>query len=335
MRPVILFVFAGRQPNLELQIPMVQRILAEHPTVEYHVWNFARNDADRAFIKTIAGERTTVFNGPAATGYESPIPTGVDGAMQFGANEHNAAYNHYADKRFGEHLFVKLDDDIVFLETARFGKFVEAIDTHRGSSLVANIVNNGACTPLIPGIWDGFTRLRVPLLDIHMSNAYAEMCHTFIHTHPEKVLDQPIELVPTEDWLSINAVGYSWSFLRYILATIGTRHPPYLAGRNMRGWGKRFGDEGVFQTQRRIVMKGFTAAHVSFGPQDPTDEQLTRWRARYAALAANYLAAEHPDPGPLPELSKPLCAHVGQRGHGNYSRVTRNIHRQGRHVVRR
>jgi len=307
MTPVILFVFAGRRPNLELQLPLARQILADHPNVSYHVWNFARNDEDREYIKTIQGERITVWNGPAEQGFDSPAPTSAPGAVQFGANEHNAAYNHYANEAYRDHLFVKVDDDIVFLETARFGTFLEAIDAHRGSSLVANIINNGACTPLNPGIWDGFKRLRVPLLDIHKSNAYAEMAHSYFHDHHGEVLGQPLELVPTRDWLSINAVGYDWDFLRYVLATIGTRHPPRLAGRDMRNWGRRFGDEGVFQTRQRIIMKGFTAAHISYGPQHPTEEQLERWLGWYGQIGREYLASASVDDLPLPELSQPSC----------------------------
>lgn len=316
--PVILFVFAGRRPNLELQLPLARQILAEHPNVQYHVWNFARNDEDREYIKTIQGERITVWNGPAEQGFDSPAPTSAPGAVQFGANEHNAAYNHYANDTYREHLFVKVDDDIVFLETARFGKFIEAIETHRGCSLVANTINNGACTPVNPHIWDKYLHLDVPLLNVHRSNAYADIAHTHMLEHHTEILDQPIELIPTEDWLSINAVGYDWRFLRLVLRTIGTPHPRCLAGRDMRGWGKRFGDEGVFQTRRRIIMKGFTAAHISYGPQDPTDEQLSRWRTGYKELAETYFAAEHPDPGPLPGLSKPSCGHVGMRARSRH-----------------
>lgn len=314
---VILFVFAGRQPNLELQLPFVRRILEEHPNVEYHVWNFARNDSDRAFIKTIEGERITVWNGSGRDGFASPIPTSVAGAKQFGAGEHNAAYRNYSRPEFKDSLFVKVDDDIVFMETARFGKFVEAIDAHRGASLVANIVNNGACTPVNLGLWRGYKKLKMPLLDIHMSNAYTEMCHTYMFEHHDQLLDKPIELVPSEDWLSINAVGYDWSFLRHVLKTIGTSHPAHLAGRPMAGWGRCFGDEGVFQTLPRYIVKGFTAAHLTYGPQNPTDEQYARWRANYRQLGQDYLNSEisrKPAPEGLPALSKISCAYVGVRG---------------------
>ena len=315
---VILFTFAGRQPNLELQLPMARRILEDHPNVHYHVWNFARNNQDRAFIKTISGERITVWNGSGEDGFASPITTGVVGAKQFGAGEHNAAYRHYSQPEFEDCLFVKIDDDIVFLETARFGKFVEAIDTHRGSALVANIFNNGACIPVNPGLWERFQALRIPLLDMHLSNKFCELAHTYLFDNYQNILNQPIELVPTEDWLSINAVGYDWKFLRHVLKVIGTPHPPYLAGRNMHGWGRCFGDEGVFQTLPRMIMKGFTAGHISYGPQNPTRQQMESWLQSYRELGELYLGSEmstKDDSVGLPELSEVSCGYVGVRGY--------------------
>lgn len=294
---------------------MVRRILADNPNVDYHVWNFARNDADREFVKSIEGERITVFNGTGRDGFASPAPTNEPGAKQFGANEHNAAYKRYSKRDFRNHLFIKVDDDIVFLETGRFGKFVEALNTHRGSALIANIINNGASTPVTPGIWEGFKELDVPLLDIHMSGEFADMVHTYFFDHADELLNQPVELIPTEDWTSINAVGYDWQTLCKVIDTIGKPQPAHLAGRPMHGWGRVFGDEGVFQTIPRIIVKGFTAAHLTFGPQNPTDADLSRWRDNYRQLAERYLAsATVDDSDGLPELSETSCGFIGVRG---------------------
>lgn len=48
---VILFVFAGRRPNMELQLPFARRILEEHPNTEYHVWNLAREREIRSICR--------------------------------------------------------------------------------------------------------------------------------------------------------------------------------------------------------------------------------------------------------------------------------------------
>lgn len=317
---------------------MVRRILQENPNVEYHVWNFARNDADRAYVKTIEGERITVFNGTGeglrtsigglvidANGFESPIPTAVEGAKQFGAGEHNAAYKHYSDPSFKDHLFMKVDDDIVFLETARFSQFIKAIDTHRDSVCIANIINNGAATPVTPAIWDAFQKMKLPLLDIHLSNDFADMVHTYMFEHHDEILNQPVELIPTEDWTSINCVGYAWPTLAHVRKTIGQPQPSYLAGRPMHGWGRTFGDEGVFQTLPRIIVKGFTAAHLTFGPQDKDQKQLTAWRKKYRKLGEDYLGSDLSvmrNGAELPELSEVSCGYVGIRLNDQLSALT-------------
>ncbi len=293
---VIMFVFAGRRPNLELQLPMVRRILEEHPNVEYHVWNFARDNSDREYVKTISGPQTTVFNG-------------------FGPNAHMNAWRAYAQPEYKDCLFVKMDDDIVFLETARFDNFLEVIRAYPGSAITANIINNGACTPITPGIRRGFKALGMHLLDIHLSGDFADMAHTYFFDHHARILNQPIKLIPTEDWLSINIIGYDWPTHCKALNMMGTPHPAILAGRPMKGWGGRegpgrwygaFGCEGTFNTMQRIIVKGFTAAHLTYGPQCPSGEQLTTWRKRYAEIGQQYLDsspakydAELPDLSPV------------------------------------
>ena len=301
MQRVILFVFAGRRPNLELQLPLVRRILAEHPNVEYHVWNFSRTPQDRRYVKTIHGPRITVFN-------------------QFGPMAHNKAYNTYTQRRFQDCLFVKIDDDIVFLETARFAKFVEAVDTHRDYVVTANLVNNGACAPVQPEIWNLFTSLGMHLLDIHLSNEFADMVHHWFFEHYDEMLNQPIELIPSLDWLSINLIGYDWDMMCRMVDTVGTPHPAVLAGRPMSGWGGRegpgrpygvFGDEGVFQALPRLIMRGFTAAHLTYGPQKASDEQLAVWREGYAKVGRRYLNSSlfsHAGDDKLPGLSPVLNA---------------------------
>lgn len=322
----IIFTFAGRRPNLELQVPLVQRIIAENENVEYHLWNFARNDADREYVKTISGERITVWNGEGA-GFASPTPTEVDAQVrQFGANEHNAAYTHYAKPDFEGCQFIKIDDDVVFLETARFPQFAAAIAAHPDAVIIADTINNCCCTPTHPMLWEFFLELGIPVDDVYKSRVFANIAHTYLFDNVDEILDQPAGLVPTEDWTEINAVGYSHRVMQHCLRTIGTPHPPVLAGRDMaprdvqRGWsrgveypwGEMFGDEGTFQLLPRYIMKGFTAGHLSFGAQG--EDLLPRWREGYRQLAATYLEYKRPYPADVPKLSEEVSC--GKRDQG-------------------
>jgi hypothetical protein len=94
---------------------------------------------------------------------------------------------------------------------------------------------------------------------------------------------------------------------------MGTPHPAVLAGRPMKGWGGwegpdrpwgSFGCEGTFNTMPRIIMKGFTAAHLTYGPQNPIASELKGWRKQYARIGQQYLNSESAVNDPqLPRLS--------------------------------
>lgn len=272
MRDVVMFEFAGRRQNMELQLPLMRRVLAENPGAEFHIWNLARNSEDAEYIKGIRGERISVHG---------------DFYGDNGWERFNDVYRHYADPQYKDCLFVKIDDDVVFLETGRFADFLAAVDDNRGSVVSAKVVNNGACTPTEPGLWAGFEKLNIPLLDVHLSTAYAEMSHQYFFDHD--MVGQPVKLIPTEDWLSINVIGYDWPTACRIAELVGTHSPQRIAGRNFPDG--LLGDEGMVNTLPRLIMQGFLACHLNFGPQVMPAAQLTDVRERYAAIGQRYLGA--------------------------------------------
>lgn len=289
--PVTIFVFAGRRPNMELQLKCVERILAENPNVEYHIWNMARNDADREYVCGLGGERVVVHREHSPSSQQT----------------FSKIFNYYAREEFQDHIFMKVDDDVVFLETERFSAYLAAIKKHSDSVVSAMVVNNGASTSLQPALWNIFQSLGVPLLDIHKVNRFAAACHEHFFAHHDEILGQPIELVPTKDWLSINAIGFSAQVAKQFAALLGkVPHPRFIAGRYFPApWG--IADEGVSNCLPRIIMRGFTAVHLTFGPQGCTPEQEDAWRAAYAPIIDQYLAqaavaGEYELPGLSPEI---------------------------------
>ena len=253
------------------------------------MWNLTGNEVDDAYVRAIEGERIVIHN---------ELHTGG------GPSAFKRVYRHYGQDEFRDCLFVKLDDDIVFLETARFGAFLAAVDAYRGFIVSANVVNNGACAPLEPGLWDAFESLGVRLLDVHKQNAYAELAHGWFFEHYADRVGQDIELVPTEDWLSINCIGYDWRMAREFALQLGrVPHPTHISGRNFPApWGIM--DEGLGNMFPRLIVRGFTACHLTFGPQGCTGEQCERWRGLYAEIGERYLGSARPDSGwVLPGLS--------------------------------
>jgi len=274
--PTIFFMFAGRRGNLSVNLPLIRRILDDHPNVEFHLWNLARLSTDSDYIDTISGERI--------------VPCKISSGR--GAYRYlNRVWDHYTHSRFARYRFVKIDDDVVFLETARFGTFLDAIEVNPDVVVSANIVNTGDCTPLNPELWKGFTDLDIPLLDVHESNDYATMAHEYFLKNWADLLGQPVSMVPTEDWLSINLIGMHWSVLCRVAARLGSRAPSEIAGRFWKPF-SRVGDEGAVNMLPRAIMRGFTVSHLGFGPQNLTEQQEGDWRSRYAEVAQRYLSGQ-------------------------------------------
>lgn len=278
-----MFCFGGRQPNLELQLPFIHRILEQHPDVEYHLWNLARTPSDYRWIRSLRYSKEPRFK-VHNVGY-SPNPW----------TKFNEVYQHYADPLYKGCLFVKLDDDIVFLETAQFVDLIQTIDKHRHAVISAQVINNGACTRTLSGLWQKFRSMRPPikLLDVHRHPRFAALAHQWFLDNWEMLVDAPTgTLTPTRDWLSINLIGYDWEMAGKIAGLLGTESPPEIAGRRF-GRNSKLGDEGLVNTLPRIIFQGFIAAHLYFGPQLKAGKEpmFEEFRRQYAEVGEKYLAS--------------------------------------------
>lgn len=284
-----IFCFAGRRANMELQLPYIRKLLAEHSDVEYHIWNTARNDDDYQYLKTISGERIWVNN----WFYSSKEPW----------KAFNRIYHHYTMPWFQDHLLVKIDDDIVFLETDSWTKFVAAIEANPDHIVSAKVINNGACTATEPGIWRRFeklaTTLPVSLRDVYKCPEYADMSHNFMFQHWRELLNQPVELIEPQSWLSINVIGYNWQMASRIFHLLNTKPqhgafdsvgPEIPEGTTTQP----VGDEGAVNILPRRICQGFLAAHLSYDPQHKTGTDCLEppWRERYAEISHEYLAVK-------------------------------------------
>lgn len=290
---------------MELQVPMIRRILDDNPETRYDIWNLALNDEDNEYLQTLSGDRITVIND-----YYGPSPW----------ESFNNVYNHYAATEFSDQIFVKIDDDVVFVETQEFSTFIAAIVSNPDSVISAQVINNGACTPFIPDLWEEFERLCIPLENVHKSADYAKISHGRALDNWPELLGQPKCLVPTDDWLSINLIGYTWNVAvdianKLVMSRTAPRQNPKRQP-GQPNWDnpaldptKRkhigidpmgeqnsllvVGDEGLVNTMPRLILCGFLAAHLYFGPQRKQLNEVT-WneiRDRYAEVGKSYLEA--------------------------------------------
>lgn len=285
----IIFCFAGRRANIELQLPCIKRILAAHPDVEYDIWDCSLTDADHEFLQTISGDRINVVDDLYVSG------------CQFAGLQFNDIYRHYTDDYFRDYRFVKVDEDVVFLQDDRFGDFIDAIDAHPEAVITAQIINNGAGTRLVPTL---FRKFEVGLSEVHRSVDYAKTCHQYMFEHWRELVSQPVELIPAQDWLSINLIGYTWEIGCEITRLVGQypaptayddvcNIPAEIFANGTMADGRAcivVGDEGVINLFPRLIMQGFVACHLYFGPQrnlmDDTD--IADLQKRYAEVGRLY-----------------------------------------------
>ena len=274
MPRTIFYVFAGRQPNIEVALPFYRRIL--ETGAEVHIWDLARDPKDSEYLRSITGVevRTQFYQG--------------DGRASRGQNR---VWKHYTRPEYSDCVFVKVDDDVLFLETEAFDSFVQAAVDNPNHVISALTINNGASTSFLPDIQAGFEELDIPLLDVHLSPEYAELCHRWFFQNWRTITGKPAVLTPVETWLSINCIAYTYEMGRKIAIRIGTRSPRDIADRHFDPYRTRVGDEGAANMQPRMIHEGFVAGHLNFGPQQKAmpDDLLNELRKLYADVAKQYL----------------------------------------------
>jgi hypothetical protein len=279
----VIFTFAGRRKNMELQLPCIKRILKAHPETEYHIWDLSQTDADHQWLQSISGRRITVYD-------------------EFYGDESwkwfNEVYRFYTHEWFKGYRFVKLDEDVVFLQDKRFGSMLAAIDANPGSFITARVVNNVGCTESVVE-----QQLSTPLRDGHLSADYAMLCHQYMFDNWHEIIDRPIALMEMDRWLSINAIGYNYEMGCQIASMVGQQPPPnayidmgYVPREIMtrmadgRPFAMILGDEGVVNLFPRLMLHGFAACHLYFGPQRKlmSDSDIADLRKRYAEMGREY-----------------------------------------------
>lgn len=276
MTNIIFYTFAGRRQNMAVQLPLIRRILDEHPNVTFDVWNLTKLFADEEYVKRIKGERIRVRHD-----FHNKRPWW---------RRFDYVWRHYAQPQYRDTLFVKIDDDVVFLQTDRFGDFIEAAQQRPDAVTSALTINNGASIKHTPGMTGEFRKLKIPLLDVHEHGEFAKMSHNYAIQHWPRLLNMPVKAVPTKDWLSINLIAYHWDLGRRIAEEIGKPHPEEIAGRVFESG--FVGDEGACNLFPRQIVKGFLAAHLTFGPQNLPKEEWDVYRKQYAEAGRIYLEAD-------------------------------------------
>lgn len=290
MTRIVFVVFAGRRENLELQRPFIDRLLDTYPGSEYHLWDLTRTPEDAAYLREQASDRIKVID-HLHPGH--PIACRNPGRRRgcqcmIHRPPFNEPYAWYADRdEYADTVFVKLDDDVVFIETDRFGHLLDAVAEHPNAVVSANVVNNVVCAKhdpdLAPIVRDrfGLGDADAPAADrdwwrLHIDPKFARLSHEWMLANPKPTAPLLTRSRPGEA-LSINFIAFTHPTMNHIAAAISRED--------------RLGDEGAVDRFLPRITLGFRVAHLTFGPQDAamTLTELDDLRTRYAALGKAYL----------------------------------------------
>lgn len=308
---LILFQFAGRQANMEVQRPYLDAILRAHPTAELHLWDLTRNAADARYLQTLDGahEGRVRVRGDLHPGHpiECMYPNGYPGGTPHRPRgwrpcvclKHKPPYekpwkSYAEDDSYADAVFVKIDDDVLFLETDNFPHLVGPLVKHPDRIISANVVNNAVCAKYLRGGEMQDMREKFDLgspsrpfydrdwWELHTEAEFASFSHAqFLSSmpftnmrrswKPEYVRTRPGEAV------SINCVAMTHPTLRRVAGMMGVR----------------LGDEGAVDRCLPWIALSFRAAHLAFGPQEKAmgPALLDQIRGEYTNLRKEYLGA--------------------------------------------
>ena len=269
---IILFIFAGRKKFFEIQKYYIGKILNDFEEAELHLWNFCRNDADNNYLQELSKElpRTRIFN----QYYEGTNPifecskeVGVlCGCTKCRVGKWSEPYKFYASA-YKDHqvLYVKLDDDIVFIDTSRFKDFIKEARDQPNVVVSANVINNGVCAKLnhdLSGIAvsQNFIQTDDPLSWwLLCTNAdYFRFAHEYFLRNFDAVTKEALEpiLIPRIRF-SINTLSFS----NHVMQTIA----------HHLGSDTSCNDEHIISTFCDIIiLRGFATAHFHYSDQRST-----------------------------------------------------------------
>jgi hypothetical protein len=293
---IVIFSFAGRESYLEMQKDFILDILARNTRVEYHLWNFSRNDSDNLYLQRLSQimPRTKLFN----QFYEGSNPVDLCtktighlcGCKKCRVGKYSEPYKYYSSRdEYRKTLFVKLDDDVVFIESARFQFLVDCVNAHRRRIWSANVINNGVCAIATPGLKSAIEQAGLVESDsirswwlLCTNLDFFKLSHEYFFEQTPNLLNQPAAAFDApRARFSINTIGFDWKMMNDIAEKLG-RSPT-------------MNDEAVISDNFDIsILCGFLACHLHYSDQrsNISDDEEAHILDRYRDIKRHYLRSE-------------------------------------------
>ena len=151
MTKLIIVCFAGRKKYLDIQLVYILTLLQKHPNIEYHLWNFSRNNDDNSYLQELVNlhERIKLFNefyeGDNVNNICCKQVGVICSCTKCRVGKWSEPYKHYSNALYKNTIFIKIDDDVVFISIDKIKLFVETIINNPNQIISSNMINNGVC----------------------------------------------------------------------------------------------------------------------------------------------------------------------------------------------
>lgn len=135
-RKVIWTCFAGRKHNLAILLRYVIALIDRGIVHECHLWNFTRNSEDDRWLR----EHFEEMRPHHLSDYPIKLMDVKD------KKSWSEYYKHYTKERYDNHIIIKCDDDVVYIDIDQFQKFLKRREESPDALLAfPSIVNNALC----------------------------------------------------------------------------------------------------------------------------------------------------------------------------------------------
>jgi hypothetical protein len=194
MNKVIFFCPAGREPVLSIQVKYIQKLLDLDIVHEYHIWNFAWTPSDSNYVDSLSNLH------PKIKIKQSPFVGGERGNDVASKQFAYMFYDFYKYDEYKDYVFIKIDDDIVFIDTNSFEKFIDFRLNSTAFLCSANVINNDQ------GVF-------------YYKNGFEIIHNDFINNYQsilEKNSNKHACYYPLEERLSINFISFLGKDLKHI-----------------------------------------------------------------------------------------------------------------------
>lgn len=315
---IVIFCFAGRRKYLEIQKQYIFEILNRYSNVEYHLWNFCRNSDDDKYVRALAEQHSQIkiFNQFYEGDNKNTKCIKAVGIIctctKCRVGKWTEPYKEYSKSdEYRSATFVKVDDDVLFIDTKRFGKLVNAIRTSPHLITSAFVINNGLCAQsneqyrklviesgslkygmskprggrlryLITSFqrFLGYTPTNKDWWYLCTKVDFFNLSHEYFLDRSNEILSQDSKLLPLpQSRFSINAIGFNWDVVSKISGMFGEL--------------ESMNDEELISNNFKIqVENSVVCSHFHFADQRAqiTDADEDLLLERYMEFSKSYLA---------------------------------------------